>query len=233
MGIFDSGEEEITTVEQPEGTGERWSAQMSFATITFARNLTDRFSLGGSGKFIQEKIYNESATGYAFDVGLLYITRFRGMRLGMSISNFGTKMQLDGKDLVRTYDEDEENLGNNSTIPAKLKTEEWPLPLFFRVGVSMEVIKSGMNVISIATDAMVPTDNSTIFNIGAEYSFNEILYLRSGYRSIGRSTAEEGLTAGIGFKYNVPGLSKINLEYAFNEFGVLGDIHIIGFGMNF
>lgn len=233
MAVFDTGEEEVTTVEMQDGTGERWSALFSYAAVSYARNLTNRFSIGGSVKIIQEKIYHESATGYAFDLGLLYITRFNGMRLGVSISNFGTNMQMDGKDLLHTYDEDPDNLGNNPTIPSKLKTEEWPLPLFFRVGISMEVLNFDKNTLSVATDALVPSDNNTVLNVGVEYNLNENFFLRGGYKSIMRERKEEGLTAGVGFKYFVPGLANVNLDYAFNDYGILGDIHIIGFGFSF
>ena len=47
MAYLDYGEEERTTVEDQDGTGERWSASDLFATISYARNLTDRFSMGG------------------------------------------------------------------------------------------------------------------------------------------------------------------------------------------
>lgn len=233
VAYLDYGEEERTTVDEQQGTGERWSASDLFATLSFARNLTDRFSVGGSLKMIQQRIFNESASGYAVDIGLLYITRLRGMRLGMSISNFGSKMQMDGKDLLHTYDEDPDHFGNNSTITSKLNTAEWPIPLFFRVGVSMEAIRTENNVISVSADAVVPSDNTTIMNLGAEYSFREIFFLRGGYQSLMRTDSQEGWSFGLGLKYYVPGLSQIQIDYSFMEFGIIDNIHSIGFGVSF
>jgi len=233
IAYLDYGEEDRTTVDAQDGTGERWSASDLFATVSYARNLTDRFSIGGSFKMIQQRIFNESATGYAADVGLLYISRFRGMRLGMSISNFGTKMQMDGKDLLHTYDQDPDQYGNNSTITSKLNTAEWPIPLFFRVGVSIEAFQTELNTLSVSADAVVPSDNTTVMNIGGEYAFREIFFLRGGYQSFGRTDKQEGWSFGLGVKYFVPGLSQIQIDYSFMDYGIIGDIHSIGFGVSF
>jgi len=232
LAVLNYGEEDVTTVHAQQGTGERWDAHDLFATISYARNLTDRFSIGGSAKIIQQQIYHESATGYALDIGLLYITQFNGMRIGMSISNFGTDMKMDGKDLLHSYDEDPGSLGNNPTIPSKRNTAEWPIPIFFRVGVSMDVLQLEDNVIGVSIDSWVPSDNSTILNAGLEYGFMNLFFLRGGYQSIGRQDAQEGLTAGFGLKYNIAGLAKVNVDYSFQEFGILGDIHTFGFGFS-
>ncbi len=233
LGILDYGDEEVTTVHDPDGTGERWSAQDLYAAVSYARSLTDRFSIGGSVKIIQQKIYHESATGYALDVGLLYITRFNGMRLGMSITNFGTDMRMEGKDLVHPYDQDPSHLGNNSTIGSELRTASWPLPLFYRVGASMNIFKAGESALLIATDAMIPSDNSTILNVGGEFNWNQIFFLRAGYKSLMRPDTEEGLTAGLGIKYFFPSLGQVSFEYAYNDYGILQQIHTYGIGISF
>jgi hypothetical protein len=233
IAVLDYGEEEVTTVQQPEGNGERWSAQDLVAAISYARNFTDRFSLGGSVKYIQQKIFNEAAQSFAVDIGLLYVTRFNGMRLGVSISNFGSKMRMDGKDLARPHDPDPNSTGNNALISSELKTQEWPLPLFYRLGVSMDVISAGQSTLLLSTDALVPSDNSTIINVGGEFNWNQIFFLRGGYKSIMREDTQEGLTAGVGFLYAVPGLGKVALDYAYNDYGVLEEIHVLGVGFSF
>jgi hypothetical protein len=233
LAILDYGEERVTTVLNPGGTGEKWSAQDLYAAVTYARNLTERFSIGGSLKLVQQKIFNESATGFAVDVGLLYITRFNGMRLGVSISNFGSDMKMDGKDLLNPYDQDPDNLGNNPTISSKLSTDAWPMPLFFRVGVSMNIISLGDNTLLVASDALIPSDNSTVLNVGAEYNWKQLLFLRGGYKSIGRRDTEEGITAGIGIQYFIPGLGEVNIDYGYNDYGLLEQIHTLGFGFSF
>jgi len=233
FAYLDYGEENVTTIFAPEGTGDRWTANDLFATLTFARNFTERFSAGGSVKIIREMIYNSSATGFAIDLGLLYITDFNGMRLGMSIQNFGTEMQMDGQDLWFPYDQDPYRFGDNPTLTGKWKTDSWPLPLFFRLGVSMDVVSVAGNTLTLASDAFVPSDNSTVVNVGAEYNYDQIFFLRGGYQSLGRAETQEGLTAGLGLQYMIPGFAQVNVDYAFIDFGILGDFHTFGFGFTY
>lgn len=232
IAYLDYGQEEVTTIYKQDGTGEFWEAHDLMIGLSLAKSFTEKFSLGGTFKYVEQKIYNEAASSVAFDIGLLFITGFQGMRLGMSISNFGSDMQLDGKDLFHTYDSDPDNLGNNHTVTSKKNTDKWPIPLVFRVGLSMEVIEFSGNVLSISTDSVVPSDNSSNINVGAQVAVMDAVYLRAGYQALGLTNNESGITAGIGVKYFVPGLSQIKLDYAFGDYGIIDDVHIIGFSLS-
>jgi hypothetical protein len=140
---------------------------------------------------------------------------------------------MEGKDLLHPYDQDPNNLGNNPTITSQKKTQSWPLPLIYRVGVSMDVLKVSQTTLLLATDAAVPSDNSTIINVGGELSWNQIFFLRAGYKSLMRQDTEEGLTAGVGFKYFVPSLGQVGIDYAFNDYGLLEEIHTWGVSFSF
>lgn len=230
---LDYGEEQVTTVTQPEGTGDRWAARDLALSLSYGRNLTDRFSIGGSAKYIQQRVWNETASAFAMDVGLLFLTNFNNMRLGMSITNFGTELQMDGKDLFQRIDLDPGALGHNETITAKLKTESWPLPLFFRVGVAMDVINAEPYKFTVAADALHPTDNSEIVNIGGEFSYSNLLFLRAGYKSLFRQESEEGLTAGVGIKLYSGGSLFWTLNYTYADFGLFEDIQMFDLGVSF
>ncbi len=226
------GEEEVTTVFEPEGTGDVWAAtDMAFA-LTYARNLTDRFSIGGSVKYIQQTIWNESSNAFAMDVGLQYLTGFNDMKLGMSITNFGTEMQMEGKDLLQRVDLDPDAIGHNENIVGNLKTESWPLPLFFRVGVSMDVLNTATSRLTVAVDALRPTDNDESLNVGGEYGFREMVYLRGGYKSLFRDDSEEGLTAGVGIRLDQAGLGY-GIDYTYADFGYFEEIHMVSLGISF
>ena len=56
---LDYGEDEVTTVQAPDGMGQRWSANDLAVAVSYSRRLTDRFSIGGSAKFISQTIWNE------------------------------------------------------------------------------------------------------------------------------------------------------------------------------
>ena len=230
---LDYGEEEVTTVLYPEGTGERWGASDMAAAVTYARNLTDRFSIGGNLKYVQQKIFNETASAFAVDIGLLFVTQFNNMKLGMSISNFGTDMKLAGKDLLQRVDLDPESLGNNETIVSNLKTDSWTLPLFFRVGLAMDVIKSRFSRMTLAVDALRPSDNTEILNVGGEFGFNEMFFLRAGYKSLFREDSEEGLTFGAGLNFSYGSSINLGVDYCFMDFGLFETIHAFALKVSF
>jgi hypothetical protein len=89
------------------------------------------------------------------------------------------------------------------------------------------------NTLTLASDAFVPSDNSTVVNVGAEYNYDQIFFLRGGYQSLGRTDTQEGLTAGIGLQYQIPGFAQVNVDYSFIDFGILGDFHTFGFGFTY
>lgn len=220
---LDYGEEEITTPTQPNGTGENWKANdMSFA-VTYSRNLTDRFSIGGSIKYIRQQIWNESASAFALDIGLLFHTQLEGLRIGMNISNFGTEMKLDGKDLLQPVDIDPANTGNNDKITATLNTDYWTLPLTFTVGLGYDIIKDGTWGVMVAGDAVYPNNQTSFINLGGEFSWNDMVFVRAGYNSLFKVDAEEGLSAGVGVKYDF-GPFYTKADYSYSEFGIFDSI---------
>lgn len=231
--LLDYGEEEVTDEVNQEGTGARWSAQDLAVAVSYARTLTDRFSIGGSFKLIQQKLWNETATAVAFDVGLLFTTQFDDLRLGMSISNFGSDLKFEGKDLLRRIDIDADNSGNNETLVSTLKVDSWPLPLFFRVGLAYDLLRSSRTKVTIATDALRPSDNTGVLNLGTEVGLYDLLFLRAGYKSLFRENSEEGLTFGAGLRYNLGAAGVAAFDFAYADFGILDNVQIYSLSINF
>lgn len=230
---LDYGEEEVTTPENPDGTGERWSAQDFAVALSYSRILTDRFSIGGSAKYISQSIWNESASTFAFDVGLLFVTGFHDMRLGMSISNFGGNMTMTGSDLKKVIDIDPGNAGSNKLNVANLTTDPWPIPLLFRVGLAMDVLQNDIMALTLECDALRPSDNVEVVNLGAEATFLNHICLRGGYKSLFQTDSEEGLTLGLGVKYADPGSVGLEANYAYQKFGRFGYINTFAVAVSF
>ncbi len=230
---LDYGEEQVTTVTQPEGTSERWSAQDLAIAGSYCRRLTDRFSMGGSVKYIQQRIWNESASTWAFDLGLLFVTGFNGMRLGVSMSNFGGDLKLEGRDLLQRVDIDPGNSGSNKTLVGDLKTDSWTLPLLFRVGVAMDVFKQDLVRVTLGGDALRPSDNDESVNLGGEVGWNEMVFFRGGYKSVFSSDEQEGVSLGAGVRYNQEGIGSLEVNYAFTKFGSFGNLNTIAVAIAF
>jgi opacity protein-like surface antigen len=227
------GEEEVTTVANPDGTGEFYSSQDLAVAISYSRNLTDRFSMGGSVKYISQTIWNESASAIAFDLGLLFVTGFHDMRLGMSISNFGGDLKMAGHDLGKLIDIDPINAGSNKLNVAQLTTDPWPIPLMFRVGLALDVVKNEFTHLTIECDAIRPSDNIEVVNFGTEVTFLNIICLRGGYKSLFQTDSEEGLTLGGGLKYTSPGSMEVEVNYAYQQFGRFGNINTFSLAVSF
>jgi hypothetical protein len=231
---LDYGEDEVTTVTSPDGTGERWSAQDLSLAASYCRRLTDRFSMGGSVKYVGQKIWNETASTWAFDLGLLFITGFNDMRLGVSMSNFGGDLKLEGQDLYERIDIDPSHaVLNKAPLVGSLKTDPWALPLLFRVGVAMDVIKSSAMRLTVAGDALRPSDANESINLGGEIAWNNVVFFRGGYKSVFGTSSEEGLSLGAGIQYTQEGLGSLNVDYAFTKFGLFGNLNTFAVAIAF
>lgn len=226
-------EMEVRTVKDPEGTGEMFNAIDMSVGLSFARALTDRFAIGFNAKYINQRIWHMSTTSFAIDVGTIFQTQFRGMTIGMSISNFGNKMQMLGRDTKIEHDIDQSIEGNNPQIDAYLNTDKWSLPLIFRVGIAIDIINNKYQRITFSTDAVHPNNNTESINVGIEYSFKNFIFLRTGYRSLFLQDSEEGLTVGAGLIQSIRGLGKLNVDYAFAAFGRLSNTHRFSLGIKF
>jgi len=224
--------EKVTTVAEPDGTGEFWEASDMAFTISYARDLTDRFSIGGSVKYIQQKIWHESSNQFALDLGLLFITQFNGLRIGATMRNFGGELMMQGRDLMNRIDLDPESTGNNETIVSYLKTEQWPIPLTFSVGIAMPVIKNNLYQLTLAGDVIRPTDNSQTLNCGAEMLLIKILSIRAGYQSLFREDKQQGLTLGLGLKVPIPS-ADVAVDISYQDYGMFGNIQTTSISIGF
>ena len=51
-------EENVRTIDFPDGDGRQWDASSFAVALSYARNLTDKFSIGFNAKFIRESIWS-------------------------------------------------------------------------------------------------------------------------------------------------------------------------------
>jgi opacity protein-like surface antigen len=172
-----------------------------------------------------------SATGFALDVGTLYkIPVLNELRIAASVSNFGTKMQLAGRDVTELVTA---GAGGGNYINSNLELGKFDLPLLFRFGISADVVKEGTSRLTVAVDAIHPNDHTEYINSGLEYAWNEIIHIRAGYNSLFEKDSEKGLTFGFGLNYRIVDLIKVKLDYAYQDFGRLSEVHYFSLGINF
>jgi hypothetical protein len=218
---LDYGDMEVTTLAQQDGTGEFFSSSDFALGLTWAMRLTDRFSFGASGKFIQQKIWQERASSVAFDVGTLYRTGFRSMTLGMGIYHVGLDMGMDGTDLLIGHDLDPNIGGDNPANPARLDTYDWELPIAFRIGASLPLMESPLHRWLLSVDAVHAADRSEAVSLGSEFGYRERFFLRGGWRDLFLDEVEGGLALGAGFRYPLAGGSELRIDAAWEDYGRL------------
>ena len=230
---LDYGDMEVTTEYYPEGTGEKFSAASYAFGLSYARNITEGFAAGITIKYITEGIFNSSANGVAFDVGTIFKTPFFGIKFASIITNYGSKMQMTGEDLLIRYDADPTRKGNNETVDAYYKTDYFELPLRLQIGLSKDFQFLDGQRLTIAMDATHPNDNTEYVNIGGELSFlDNLISLRGGYKGLFLENNQEGLTLGVGLNY-VLGVFAIGVDYSYQEFEFLNYTHSFGVSLKF
>ncbi len=233
---LNTGEIEQTTIKQPHGTGIMVDASDIAIGISYARFMTDYVSIGITGKYIQQNLWEVSAKTVAFDVGFLLHTGYKGIRLGLTLSNFGPEMQLAGRNLIRGFDNWDESV-SNPNVPVSYETASWPLPTSYRVSASIDLLGAQSSLFNLdeknklvfVADALHPNDNPEHYSFGMEYSFNDWIFLRSGYKL---QTDERGLAFGGGLRLPL-GENFLFLDYAFADFGKLESVQQYSISFSF
>ncbi len=234
---FTSGDIEVTTVRDPEGTGTFYSRNDLAIGATFGGYLTDQFSFGVTTKFVKEGFSSVSSSGLVFDVGTMYETGINGINLGFSISNLGSDFSYEGQDLVEQV-EQEPSLRRRETDVTVL-TNPYPLPLSFRAGIAADVLESFFDyevvedetrehALLLALDFVTLSDTPEQYNVGAEYTWNELLALRAGYKF---NHDELGFSGGLGINYVGGGFAG-TLDYALSTVSTFDLIHRISIGVD-
>ena len=221
---LDSGPMDVTTEDEPDGTGQDFKMTGVCIRGTYARRLTDRLRVGFTGKFIREDIYTTYMQTFAFDIGSNFNTGIYGFILGMSVTNLGPEVKFGGEGLEVDIEDD---------TFAKI-TESFPLPMTFRLGLmnelmgpNSEFIKSEDHRLLLSMDGINSRDYTIVAAMGLEYGFKDIAYIRMGNR-FGHDTATWSL--GGGFDINSKSFG-IGLDYAYVNYSVLNFTH--QFGLNF
>lgn len=229
---LNSGDLEVRTVEQPLGTGELFQVSDVAIAVGYGRQISQRFSAGIQVNYVQETIWHTSASAVTMSIGTLYRVSENGLRIGSSLSNFGTRAAFDGRDLRFTYDNDPNQNGDNSSLPGIRYTDAFSVPVLFRVGLGLPYQVGHDGRLLFVADAFHPNDNSESVNVGAEYAMREVVAVRAGYQGIFLQDSEVGLTLGAGVNGRFEGY-RYRCDYGWTDQGRLGSAHRLTVGIGF
>jgi hypothetical protein len=194
---------EITTELKPDGTGEYFRCRDYVGTLSYAANLTDRFSVGIGVRYAQEALADLRMHGWMANVGTLYWTGYRTLRFGAALMNFGPELRPSGR--YTALD------GTSSQY------EAFSPPTVFRLGAAMDVLSHGAGSLLASVQLNHPVDNSEDLGTGLEYRWGENVAARLGYFA-GRD--EESISLGGGVRIPLP-WAALRVDYAYTDFGRL------------
>jgi hypothetical protein len=185
--------------------------------ISYGRNLSDRFSIGGTVKFIGQSlgsnvmldgsVKENKVSGVAFDFGTIFYPGWESFRFGMSVRNFGAEL--------------------------KYEKEAFEAPLTFTIGAAFDFldmfeVSEGQNLL-VSVDLVHPRDYTERVHMGAEYIFMDIVAFRAGYKT---NYDNEGLTFGAGLFYEVSGVN-IKIDYSYNDMEYFSGVNRFTVGFSF
>lgn len=185
--------------------------------ISFARNLSDKFSIGATVKFIGQSLgqsvldaagttKDNKVSGVAFDFGTIFYPGWESFRFGMSVRNFGPEL---------TYER-----------------ESFEAPLTFTIGAAfdfLDMFSMEDQELLMSIDMIHPRDYTERVHFGAEYIFMDVFSLRAGYKS---NYDNEGLTFGAGLNYEVSGVN-IKVDYAYGAMEFFDAVNRFTVGFSF
>lgn len=156
----------------PIGTFTARNASMG---ISAGFTLDPALSVGATGKFVYEKILLDDASGFALDLGALYMTPW-DIRLGFSVSNLGSMSELHA---------------TSSTLPTIVRFG----------GAYTSVLEQWDGSMTFAADIVtVNGDDNSHTHVGTEFEFRKAFFARLGYQ-----TGYEGknVAGGFGVRYGL------------------------------
>ncbi len=213
------GNAALQALQIDQATADTYDYMDLLAQVTYSTYVMDRLALGASVKLIHEKIDDMNASAIGFDLGSVYNIGLLDWNIGARINNLGSD--------IKFYD-----------YPS-------PIPLTFSMGTSMTPIRVGANAITFAIDAVKPQDGQQYYYTGMEYNYNNMIFLRGGwklnYSYLGM--AGDGIDPGTSLRQGVQtSLEKgslgagvrvpmsdymLSLDYSYTVFTTFSDVHRI------
>jgi len=195
----------------PIFTGNTFTASDLAIGLSFAKKITDKLSVGGTVRYLNETIASAGMSSWSVDFSTVYFTGFRSLRLSLAARNFGPDAHLVG------YSEELQS------EPVDIR-----MPFEMRAGIAYDFLEKNddPHLLTLVLDGKVSSDSPEKIHLGTEYIYNDLYSLRAGYKI---NYDEEGLTFGLGFKFPI-GRQQYSLNYAYLDFGALTQVHMFSIG---
>lgn len=224
LKVLNVGDISVTTEDAPEGTGEILTPHFAVLGLTYARRMTDRVLIGATGNYVNEKVAEASATGFAVDLGVQYDTGWRGLRFGFSMKNVGPNMRYGGAAFERRLTLP----GDDPTAQphvVQLTSSSFEIPSYLQMGVAYDFPLAEGRTLAV-TGAFQGNNFSTDeYRVGAQLELGSWLALRGGFQGqvpVKDSSRQDdylyNLSYGAGFNFKL-GDHPLSLDWAGQSVG--------------
>jgi len=231
---LDFGDIEVTTVDQPGGTGATFSPNFFNIGLAYAHTFENKVSVGITFRVVSESISDLSAFGLALDAGIQYVTGPEdNFKFGISLRNVGSPMQFSGEGLA--VQRPVPNGGYELTVDQRAATFE--LPSVLNIGMAYDfLIQDGKHRLTPIGNFTANSFSRDQIGGGLEYSLNEQFMLRAAYRhEIGSINEIEapiysGLSAGatIELPISKDNSTRFSIDYAYRATKLWDGTHNFG-----
>lgn len=228
---MDFGDIEVTTTDQPEGTGATFSPNFFHIGLSYSHVFENKVSVGITFRGISQALANVNAFGFAIDAGIQYVTGPQdNFKFGISLRNVGSPMQFSGEGLSTQRP----SPNGNYELTVDQRAARFELPSTLNIGMSYDFLfgdNHRLTALGNFTSNSFSRDN---LGAGLEYSLKDQFMLRAGYRhEVGvEFVAEEpiytGLSAGASIEFPLSRKEKntrIGIDYAYRDTKVWNGTH--------
>jgi hypothetical protein len=184
------GEIPSTTFDLPEGEGS-FRPQFLNIQLGYSKQFSSHVNAGAGMTYVSEQIGNIGALGVAFEGGIQYVTGKKdNFHFGITLRNLGTNMRFTGTGFSVNADKPQSNpsFAVSQTYPA----EKFPMPTYLNFGIAYDFyldenhLKSKDSVpqhkLTVMGNFTSNSFNNDYLGVGAEYTFRDMIMLRTGYR---------------------------------------------------
>ncbi len=193
--------------------------------ITYAKQISAKFSVGVNVRYIHENLFGDLVGSegtlaspqdvtakmdiLAFDLATLFYTGYKDLRFGVAVQNISAE---------KGY-----------------RFATFPLPLTFTFGIAMDLAQAyfvdqgSKQSLTLLIDAVHPRDFSERAHFGLEYGYNQMFFLRAGYKT---NYDEQDLTLGAGIDVDISDFS-LGVDYSYLQFSNFDAVHIFSFDVGF
>ena len=243
---MDLGEIEVTTTDNPDGTGAFYKPRFSNLGLSYSRKFADYLSGGLTVRVITESISDVKAIGVAMDVGIQYITGSdehpEQIKMGIALKNVGTPMKFSGDGLSFRGNVPD----GDYTMTQDFRSETFELPSLLTIGASYDFYFGQTNRLTLVGNFTSNSFYKDQFGGGLEYALKvkntEMFMIRAAYRyesgitsDIDRTNASTGIAAGITFQYPIDDLGQnlVALNYSYRTAYQYEGSHCFGLRLSF